>query len=627
MRGLNLSLLLALSTSAAASDGQEVLLQFGFEHAVWIAEAHHIEGIPDEFNDGHAVLLSVAEPLSQGDHDIQVLRLNADGHPIWKTTFGGSLYERPHRIVGLPNGGFAITGTTSDGPTDRATFCAVLEAGGALVWVRTYPGIAGYEDLDVVSAIDAYSSDHLVFTSHLLGSSFGTFQPIIIQVDSLGNTISMTRYEPANDSGIHGAVLNDLVITEQGLRASGWVEVSTMLGVVLEDTLLGFFPYHGISPTFLRYDIASGIDRARALEVASNGDLLLLGYDQSISGPDGSYLMRTNADGVPLSLQRYPHFNGTEVRELPNSLGPASGSPLAISGNLPATATEAPDAALLLTGPDGDQPNAHRYGLHGTESAACVAPISATDNTPHAGLLLAGASDSLTFAAGDDGYLLRTNSDGDTGCHEELYDQESLHGEVLSHGLNLVGLPIEGSDLLDWSWTIQESTLHQLCEDGGDDVIAECFGAGNDPTTPNPPCPCGNPGGPGAGCANSTGLGASLAHNGHADCTHDTLQLTLSHGVPNQPSLFFQGNNSINKGHGNTFGDGLRCCGGGVKRLEVVFLDSNGAGTTTTTISIAGAITCGSTYCYQGWYRDPQPAGGSPCNTYFNLSNALRITW
>ena len=81
MRGLNLSLLLALSTSAAASDGQEVLLQFGFEHAVWIAEAHHIEGIPDEFNDGHAVLLSVAEPLSQGDHDIQVLRLNAQAHP------------------------------------------------------------------------------------------------------------------------------------------------------------------------------------------------------------------------------------------------------------------------------------------------------------------------------------------------------------------------------------------------------------------------------------------------------------------------------------------------------------------------------------------------------------------
>jgi hypothetical protein len=147
-----------------------------------------------------------------------------------------------------------------------------------------------------------------------------------------------------------------------------------------------------------------------------------------------------------------------------------------------------------------------------------------------------------------------------------------------------------------------------------------CFGDGS-----GTPCPCGNTGGSGEGCANSTGSGASLDGSGTASVSNDTVTLLAGNAIPNQPGLFFQGNNTIGGGAGSIFGDGLRCCGGSVIRLEVVV--PNGAGDAQTSVPIAadGGVMPGDTRCYQYWYRNP--GGGSPCGAGFNLTNGYEITW
>ena len=103
--------------------------------------------------------------------------------------------------------------------------------------------------------------------------------------------------------------------------------------------------------------------------------------------------------------------------------------------------------------------------------------------------------------------------------------------------------------------------------------------------------------------------------------------LTASN-VPAQPGLFYQGDSLISGGMGSTFGDGLRCCGVNLVRLEVVV----GVNPQPTSVSSSVTISThpgqgslpGTTKCYQYWYRNP---GSSPCGTDFNLSNAVTITW
>jgi hypothetical protein len=166
---------------------------------------------------------------------------------------------------------------------------------------------------------------------------------------------------------------------------------------------------------------------------------------------------------------------------------------------------------------------------------------------------------------------------------------------------------------------IDDLEIIEVCPSNGPG-ISFCSGDGSGTA-----CPCGNTGGAGEGCANDTGSGARLSGSGSSSVGADDLVLSTTN-LTNGPGLFFQGDNAVNGGDGNTFGDGLRCAGGTVRRLEITFANTGNGFTASTTISIAtdGAVNIGDTKRYQYWYRD---TGSSPCSTLFNLSNGYEITW
>ncbi len=171
-----------------------------------------------------------------------------------------------------------------------------------------------------------------------------------------------------------------------------------------------------------------------------------------------------------------------------------------------------------------------------------------------------------------------------------------------------------------------------LSASSGDDKIAwyenlmdppgtpDCFGDGS-----GTPCPCGNNDGPGAGCRNTTGVGCELFASGSNSISNDDLVLHATNALPGQPGLFFQGDGPVNGGNGMVFGDGLRCCGTNVVRLQIVSPDSNGTVSSTDSISGDGGVIPGDTRCYQFWYRDP--SGGGACGAGFNLSNSFKVGW
>jgi len=141
-------------------------------------------------------------------------------------------------------------------------------------------------------------------------------------------------------------------------------------------------------------------------------------------------------------------------------------------------------------------------------------------------------------------------------------------------------------------------------------------------------CPCGNDndGSLGsAGCANgSSPGGCALSGSGSASVSAGDLVLEAAGMVPSQPGLFFQGDNAINGGLGTPFGDGMRCAGGAVIRLEVIFGAADGTGATSIDIASKGGCAAGDVKRYQLWSRDPIT---SLCGANFNLSNGLEVTW
>jgi len=138
-------------------------------------------------------------------------------------------------------------------------------------------------------------------------------------------------------------------------------------------------------------------------------------------------------------------------------------------------------------------------------------------------------------------------------------------------------------------------------------------------------CPCGNSGAAGRGCRNGIFVqGTELIPAGTASVTAADLRLDAFDTTPSSPGIFFQGTSQVASGQGTTFGDGLRCVGGQITRLEVAFADFFGNATTSIDLVARGAVQAGDTRYYQWWYRD---TSGSPCGNEFNLSQGFEIVW
>ncbi len=157
------------------------------------------------------------------------------------------------------------------------------------------------------------------------------------------------------------------------------------------------------------------------------------------------------------------------------------------------------------------------------------------------------------------------------------------------------------------------------CAAQGELGDAFCFGDGSGSV-----CPCANPGAAGQGCANGTGQGAILSAAGSASVGAADLVLSATNLIPSQFGLYLQGNNRLNGGLGTPFGDGLRCVGGGLVRLQARAAGPTGQSSTSIDIAAKAGLSGGETRSYQLWYRD---AFTTPCGQGFNLTNALELVW
>ncbi len=146
----------------------------------------------------------------------------------------------------------------------------------------------------------------------------------------------------------------------------------------------------------------------------------------------------------------------------------------------------------------------------------------------------------------------------------------------------------------------------------------------------NCPCANNNDGSAGvAGCAIASGAnciaangGVALRGNGSNSLAANDAVLVATGGQGNQPGLFFRADNAVNGGNGIIFGDGLRCAGGGLVRLQIAMADASGV--TTSTVSLSSGLAAGDVKRFQFWCRIP---GCTPCGSSFTLSNGYEITF
>ena len=197
---------------------------------------------------------------------------------------------------------------------------------------------------------------------------------------------------------------------------------------------------------------------------------------------------------------------------------------------------------------------------------------------------------------------------------------QSLEAQVLSAGLIGRAFDIQAVNTPDFINNFFAAKVEET------NPFFYCVGVG---------CPCGNDAlSPVAGCTNSMGDGAILSSTGSLSVGSDDFILTMTQARPDSFAVLFIGNSSTLC---SVWGDGLLAVQPGPPGA-FMFLgvkDTGPIGTVTTGAGLiaqaqglygsAGAILPGSTWYFQGYYRDA--LGGSPCSQNFNLSNGIGATF
>ena len=213
----------------------------------------------------------------------------------------------------------------------------------------------------------------------------------------------------------------------------------------------------------------------------------------------------------------------------------------------------------------------------------------------------------------DEVRLYRNNGGGQSFTKQVI-------GTTGSHSVRLCDVGSDGDlDVFGANWELDTRVEVWINNDSGGTGIQQfCDGQSG--------CPCNNPGSPGAGCANSTGQGATLTYSGSASLSSDNLVLTASQLLPSNFALLFEGDATTQL----PFGSGKRCVGGALLRYNLQVTGSGsvswGPGLTSFAQANFPAMAqamAGDTRYFQVFYRDVT----SPCGLLTNLSAGLIITY
>ena len=153
-----------------------------------------------------------------------------------------------------------------------------------------------------------------------------------------------------------------------------------------------------------------------------------------------------------------------------------------------------------------------------------------------------------------------------------------------------------------------------------------CFGDNNSGIAP---CPCGNAvsNNANSGCANGTGVGATLSGLGDCSALTDGAKIIAEGLIPNQWALFFEGGSVLPAGS-MPFADGVLCVGAPYAGVKFIKADAMGVAGPIDSIWFMGlgweAHLPGDTSYYQCYYNDPY---STVCGSGWNLTNGVIIPW
>ncbi|MFC1591403.1 LamG-like jellyroll fold domain-containing protein [Thermodesulfobacteriota bacterium] len=141
--------------------------------------------------DGGYIVAGFSDSQGLGVYNMLVMKLDAAGLPVWQKIYGGLGNDYARSVVQTQDGGYIVAGyTESFGVLDKDSWVVKLDANGNPVWQRTYGG----SDEDIAHDIHANADGGYIVAGGTLSFGNGNRDIWLIQLDAAGTPVWQKTY-------------------------------------------------------------------------------------------------------------------------------------------------------------------------------------------------------------------------------------------------------------------------------------------------------------------------------------------------------------------------------------------------------------------------------------------------
>ena len=263
--------------------------------------------------------------------DLWVLKLDTGGNIVWQKTYGGANDDAAYSVQPTADSGYVVAGRTSSfGAGSGDAWVLKLDAGGNIVWEKTYGGT----NSDIASSVQPTSDGGYVVAGWTTSFGAGSDDAWVLKLDAGGNVVWQKSYGgPSSDAAYSVQPIGDGGYVVAG--SINYAGPSSGDGWVLKLDAGGNIAWQ-------RIYVSTNSDALNSVQSTSDGGYVAAGYTHSSdANPLDALVLKLDANGTSAGCA----FMGDSHATAADSSAITADSTAAI-----ADTTIAPVSGTLITG-------------------------------------------------------------------------------------------------------------------------------------------------------------------------------------------------------------------------------------------------------------------------------------
>ena len=361
-------------------------------------------------NDGGFIITGSTSDIVASINNIYLVKTSFDGTLLWTKTFngGGGI---GYSVQQTNDGGFIIAGS---GYGD--VYLLKTDSDGSLQWSKTYGGTK----FDEGKSVQQTSDGGFIVTGWTQSFGAGSSDIYLVKTASDG-TLQWTKI-------FGGAALEEGYSVQQ-TNDGGFIIAGTTSSFVTawSDVYLVKTTSDGTLQWAKTFGGSGGYESGNSVQQTNDGGFIMTGYTSSF-GAGNSYLVKTASDGT---LQWTKIFGGKGTA-FGNSVQETNSGGFIITGRTADLLIPIDDVFVAKTDSDGTPQWVKTFG------GGIIDDGYAVQKTNDGGFIICGSTDSFG-TGGYDIYLIKTDSNGNSGCNETSLNPNATSGGVQGTGGGIQG--------------------------------------------------------------------------------------------------------------------------------------------------------------------------------------------